>query len=251
MATTESIRGLASERRALREYLDLLGSPTYRGVGLPRGEGRTVIVLPGLFGNDFYLTPLRKWLRRLGYRPELSMVGVNAGCANRLLDRVSSRVLPRLKAEREIAIIGHSRGGMLGKAVAVELGERVSHFIALGSPLGGMLRLGSEGFAALARAGPDQQKVASPGVMRAGQSAMRLLDPDCDAPMCGCEYMRAVLSPWSVNTRLTAIYSPQDPIVHPEACRLSGARNIEVSGSHGGLVVNKAAFEHMAIALAE
>ena len=178
------------------------------------------------------------------------MVGVNAGCADRLLAKVSGRLLPRLEAEEEVAIIGHSRGGMLGKALAAQLGERVSHFVALGSPLGGMLSMGPEDFTALAGQAAGGSRVANPSVVQAGQNAMRLLDPDCSAPMCGCDYMTALLSPWPVATRKTAIYSREDPIVPPLACRLDGADNVEISGSHGGLVVNAGAFEHIADALA-
>src|SRR5207247_1759039 len=47
----------------------LLVEPVFWGVGVRRGDGRPVLVLPGLYGGDRYLSPLRDWLRRIGYSP--------------------------------------------------------------------------------------------------------------------------------------------------------------------------------------
>ena len=69
---------LRREAAALAELAALQRDPAYLGVGLPRGDGRLVLVLPGLFGNDFYLQPLHHWLRRLGYRSAHSTLLVNA-----------------------------------------------------------------------------------------------------------------------------------------------------------------------------
>jgi len=50
----------------------LLIEPVFWGFGVRRGDGRPVLVLPGLYGGDRYLGPLRDWLRRIGYSPCLS-----------------------------------------------------------------------------------------------------------------------------------------------------------------------------------
>ena len=57
------------ESRALGELAALHSSPVFWGRDVKRGDGRLVIVVPGLFGNDVYLGPLRDWLRRMGYQP--------------------------------------------------------------------------------------------------------------------------------------------------------------------------------------
>lgn len=243
---------LASEGRALGEYWQLLRDPVYRGRGVPRGDGRLVLVLPGLFGNDFYLRPLRTWLTRIGYRPVMSMIGINAGCPDRLSRRVLAAFERRLAQDAgDVAIIGHSRGGMLGKRLALALGARCTRFIALGSPVGIVSRAGRDG---LSRLTPGQQDGDSPtvsaSVAGAGRAVMRWLDPDCDAPDCGCDYVDALLAPWPAETEVTSIYSVEDPIVSPAAAAIAGARNIEVSGSHGGLVVNREVYPHIAAALA-
>src|SRR6187401_3130329 len=81
---------LRREAAALGELAALQLDPCFAGIGLPRGDGRTVLVLPGLFGNDFYLQPMHRWLRRIGYRPTPSTLSVNAGCPERLRNQVES-----------------------------------------------------------------------------------------------------------------------------------------------------------------
>ena len=49
--------GLGGEWRASVEFGRLLTDPVYYGIGVPRGDGRPVVVVPGLFANDLYLEP--------------------------------------------------------------------------------------------------------------------------------------------------------------------------------------------------
>jgi pimeloyl-ACP methyl ester carboxylesterase len=249
-----SERSLASEARAFAEFADLRRDPVYRGAGVARGDGRLVLVLPGLFGNDAYLNPLRGWLRRIGYRPAMSMIAINAGCPERLSRQVEQAFARRLRGySGTVAIIGHSRGGMLGKALATRLGERCACFIALGSPVGSVMRAGPDGLAQLAAGASSTaaQSVAAPAVVEAGRAAMRWFDPDCNSPLCGCSYVRDLLAPLPSTTRTFAIYSSEDPIVSPNACPIDGAVNLEVRGTHSGLPVNRAVYRHIAAALAE
>ncbi len=254
-----SEQSMLSEARALSEYWQLQADPVFHGRTSPRGQGRVVLVLPGLFGTDFYLYPLRTWLTRIGYTPIMSNIGINAGCSRRLLDRVYDTLPPTLTAAaNDIAIIGHSRGGMLGKALINRLENRVSHFITIGSPLGGMLRGGQAGLADLAAGSAAGNSagsaagspVASEAVVNAGRAAMRLLDPDCDSPLCGCQYIDDLLTPLPEKVKVTAIYSSDDPVVASHACLIDGAENIEVTGSHSGLFVNRHVYPHIASALA-
>lgn len=244
---------LAGETRAWSEYRALQADPVYRGEGVARGDGQLVLVLPGLFGNDLYLQPLRSWLRRIGYRPVMSHIALNAGCPERIKARVARSLARQLAGhDGDVAIIGHSRGGMLGRALAARLGARCRCFVALGSPVGALLRSGRDGLAALAGSGrvPAGEGVAAPAVVDAGRRAMRLLSPRCEFPLCGCAYLDELLQPLPASTRLYAIYSTEDPVVAPAASPIPGAVNIEVTGSHSGLVVNRAVYRHLGAVLA-
>ena len=86
-------------------------------------------------------------------------------------------------------------------------------------------------------------------VLQASNTARQLLDPECRFPDCGCEFvanMRASLAP---ETTVLSIYSREDPIVAPQASIVTGARNVEVSGTHLGLVYNPAVYRELARSL--
>ena len=61
------------------EFGLLLADPIYWGVGGPRGDRHSVLVLPGLFAGDGYLEPLHRWLLRVGYTPVRSGLKRNPG----------------------------------------------------------------------------------------------------------------------------------------------------------------------------
>ena len=238
-------RGVEGEARAAIELARLTADPLFWGVGAPRGDGRPVLVFPGLFGNDFYLAPLHGWLARIGYRPVVSRIAFNAGCAD-VARRQGQAELGRLALERDtpVAIIGHSRGGLLGRAVAAALGDRVSHLALLGSPIAvaGMLARG---------AFRPEDAPAAEFVVQAGTRVRARLSPDCTFPTCGCQYVRDLTTPLAPGTRVLSVYSRDDPIVQPQASRLSGATEVEVTGSHSGLANNVAAYRALATFLAE
>jgi hypothetical protein len=78
------------------------------GANEERGDGRVVMVIPGLFGGDFYLEPLRAWLRRIGYTAIRSTLTVNAGCLLRLRDQVQAQLVEwQRRKTGPLALIGH------------------------------------------------------------------------------------------------------------------------------------------------
>ena len=232
---------LRREAAALGELAALQLDPCFAGVGLPRGDGRTVLVLPGLFGNDFYLQPLHRWLRRIGYRPASSTLSVNAGCPDRLRTQVETG-LRRTRRRRPgpSALIGHSRGGKLAWASASRLQGEASHLVLLGSPAPAVVA------ATRLASGVDYAKVAASPVAAAGRQSLKLLDPDCTVPECGCPYTDDLRRDLSDDTRVLAIFSRDDQIVAPAACQVPGATNLEVRGTHSGLVYNRAVYPPVA-----
>ena len=220
--------------------------PCFAGVGLPRGDGRTVLVLPGLFGNDFYLQPLHRWLRRIGYSPTASTLSINAGCPERLTSQVESHLRrSRRRHPGPVALVGHSRGGLLAWAIASRLQGEASHLALLGSPAPAVVA------ATRAASGVDYARVATSTVAAAGRQSLKLLDPDCTVPECGCPYTADLRRDLSAETRVIAIYSRDDQIVTPGACEVRGATNVEVGGTHSGLVYNRAVYPPLARFLAD
>lgn len=245
MTTQDERTFLAGEWRAAGEFAQLVADPIYYGVGVPRGDGRLVLVLPGLFGNDLYLEPLHIWLRRIGYRPVRSALAINAGCPERLSRQVEIGLHRRMQSRPgRAALIGHSRGGILATAIAARLQEQASHLILLGSPSGALVRTLRRRSALSADAVPARRSVAE-----ASNRARRLLDPDCDFPDCGCPFPADLRRPLSSGTRIVSVYSRDDPIVPPWASSVAGARNVEVTGTHSGLVYNRVVYQEIAAIL--
>jgi pimeloyl-ACP methyl ester carboxylesterase len=122
--------------RPATEFGLLLADPIYWGLGVPRGDGRPVMVLPGLFAGDGYLQPLRDWLGRNGYAPVKSGIERNPGWSTEVIDGLAEIALAEhRRSRRRVTIIGHSMGGLQGRSVAARLPQIVRHVIALGSPL--------------------------------------------------------------------------------------------------------------------
>ena len=81
------------------EIFILHATPVYYGLGVPRGDGSAVIIIPGFLGTDLYLTELHAWLRRIGYRPYFSGIGINAECPNLLIQRRLNQTIERALTE--------------------------------------------------------------------------------------------------------------------------------------------------------
>ena len=235
----------ARETLAVGELMHLVTDPVYRGVDVLRGDGRLVLVLPGLFANDLYLHPLRKWLRRVGYRPVRSTLAINVGCPERLCEQIEDQLSSqRGRHDGPVAIIGHSRGGILARAIAARLQADAATLVLLGSPVGAILRMPSWTAAEIAADPPASRRMAD-----AGARFRTLIDPDCDVPECGCPFPPDLRRPLHPSTRVVSIYSRADPTVPASACPVDGARNVEVGGTHSGLAFNRDVYRELAAAL--
>jgi triacylglycerol lipase len=120
----------------LAEFWLLFQDPVYWGWGVRRGDGHSVVLLPGLFAGDRSLEPLRNWLRRMGYRPVRSGLDRNPGWSEELVDELGELVEREFgRSGRRVTIIGQSMGGLMGRSVAIRRPHTTRHVITLGSPL--------------------------------------------------------------------------------------------------------------------
>jgi pimeloyl-ACP methyl ester carboxylesterase len=229
-----------AETRWMLELARLLGDPVWRGVGIPRGDSRPVVLLPGFMGGDQTLSVLAAWLRRLGYRPKLCGFVTNAGCSDRTLDRVERRVEGLWRTDgRRVALIGHSRGGHFARALAARRPDCVSHAISMGADLQGMFGASAPTLLAVDIA---RRVVHASG--RARRDA-------CLSRHCGCPFSHDFARAFPFEqVRLTSIYSKGDGVVHWQCQVIPQADCVEVTGSHVGLVFNRKVYRALACALA-
>ena len=128
------------ETRWALEASRLLADPVFHGRGVPRGDGRPVILMPGFGAGDQTMLVLAAWLRRIGYRPQLCGFVTNTGCSDRAVDRVERRIEMLHETHGcRVALIGHSRSGHYVRALGHRRPELVSHAISIGAGLRGML----------------------------------------------------------------------------------------------------------------
>ena len=228
------------ETRWALELSRLLVDPVLRGLDVPRGDGRPVILLPGFGGGDQTLLMLAAWLRRLGYRPSLCGFVVNLGCSDRALDRVDRRLAAvHGKHGRRVALIGHSRGGHYVRALAHRRPELVSHAVSIGAGLRGMLSTSY----------PTQ--LAAAAARRAALRSGRARSPLCLTQECDCAFTHDFSGPFPAGrVHLTSIYSREDGVVHWQSALVPYGSCVEVTGSHVGLVFNRKTYRAIAATLA-
>jgi pimeloyl-ACP methyl ester carboxylesterase len=216
--------------RAMGEFAALLAaSPVL--MTAKRGDGHSVLVLPGFSATDLSTTCLRAYLTYLGYRSEEWSLGRNLGY--RMLGKEQARLRARVEevaadSGQKISIIGWSLGGVMARQMAREHPELIRQVITLGAPFTGDPRATSiRGYYELA-------------------SGERL-----DAPETRLAWEANRAAP---TVPATSIYSKTDGITAWRNCleeESETAENIEIFGSHMGLTVNPMALYAIADRLAQ
>jgi triacylglycerol lipase len=230
-----------AESRSVLELSRLLVDPVFAGrSGLPRGDGRPVVLLPGFLAGDQTLAVMGTWLRRLGYAPRVCGFVANVDCSDRALQRVERQVSALYRRDgRRVAVIGHSRGGHFARAIGARAPERVSHAVSLGADLRGLVGISAPTLAAVA------------AVRRGLALTRRSRAPLCFTAECTCDFARDYGRPFpSAQVRLTSIYSKNDGVVRWEGAVVPEADCVEVTGSHVGLAFNRKVYRAIAEALA-
>jgi pimeloyl-ACP methyl ester carboxylesterase len=187
----------------------------------PRGDGHSVLVLPGFTAGDRSTAVLRRTLRELGYNAHPWRMGQNLGMGHDLRERLRARVAELVeRRDAKLSIVGWSLGGIYAREIAKAAPDLVRQVITLGSPFADINRANH------ARAIFD---FFSRGQASRDEAAERRRE----------SFAARLRLPPSVPT--TAIFTKTDGVVHWRAClEQEGpfAENIEVSGSHCGLGMN-------------
>ncbi|BCW88603.1 hypothetical protein sos41_17440 [Alphaproteobacteria bacterium SO-S41] len=194
---------------------------------LPRGDGQTVLVIPGFLTNDGTTGRLRRFLSSLGYRAEGWQSGLNLGPRTKSIECLKERVAALAEASGgKIAVAGVSLGGVFAREIAKMMPEQVGVVATLCSPV--------------------QLPVPTP-LAPFVWMLQRWFDQGLVAGVSG--------EPVMPGQKLLAVYSRDDGIVQWEACVPPAGDNvtaIEVSGaSHTTIGSNPGAQSVLAHFLAD
>ena len=228
------------ESRFGLEAAALRRSPVFDGLGVPPGERRPVLLIPGFMAGDLSLGTMSSWLRRAGYCTHRAGMRANFACSEEACRRLEERLEHMAERHDErVIVIGQSRGGMFAKALAARRPELVEGIVTLGSPIMSQLSVHP---LVLAHVG----LVGALGTVRGpGMFSLSCLRGKC------CEPFRAAIEgPFPDDVTFVALYSKSDGIVHWKSCLDPAADElVEVSTSHCGMGVNAQAFLAVANAL--
>ena len=232
---TGSAAPLRGELRYGLELARLFADPIFRRPAR-RAPQPPVLLVPGFMAGDGSLGVLAGWLRRRGSRTARAGILLNADCAERAVTGLESRL--RSLAEETgtpVTLIGQSRGGELGRVVALRNPDLVETLVMLGSPVLAPLDVGRAVLGtvrSVARLGD----LGVPG----------LFSSECGDGAC-CKRFRAdLVAPLPAGVRAVSIYSRSDGIVSWEACLDRSAEPVEVESSHTGMSVNSPVYRVLA-----
>ena len=223
------------------DWVALHASPVYYGIGVPRGDGAPVVVIPGFLGNDDYLREMYYWLRRIGYKPYYSRIGRNAECPDILTTRLLA-TMDKAYAEtgRPLHLIGHSLGGLVARSAAIRRPDQVAQVISLATPFRDI------------RVHPIVLAIA--GFVRGrilDRQGERTVEKECYTGSCTCEFATSLQQDVPDSVSRTAIYTQTDGVIDWRSCvEEEPELNIKVTGTHTGLAFNPQVYRRVAKLLA-
>lgn len=194
-----------------------------------QGDGHPVLVLPGFTADDVATAPFRKALALRGHDTHGWGLGRNVGPQDHLYTG-AARLLRRLADQYggKVSVVGWSLGGLYARELARDYPEIVRSVITMASPF--RLRSGDR-----ARATGLYHRLAPYDPRFVGHLAPEQHRPPIQPPV-------------------TSLYVRTDGIVRWHMCiEIEGPKteNIEVVGTHSGLMFNVAAIVAIADRLAQ
>jgi triacylglycerol lipase len=228
--TADFVPGRAAERaerRAYRSFVRLIG----RRVAQPTvGDAPPVALVPGFISGDVSLTYLGRQLRRAGLRTFRSELGANLGCTDAMVTRLVRRLEMVVAAEgRPVAVVGHSRGGMIVNLAARRRPDLVAGVVVLCAPVTGTLTVA------------PHVRTQLEFLFRLHRRGLRwVIAEDCVRGSCAEQVVAEFLAPFPAGVPYTSVYTRNDAIVDWRTCLDPAAELIEVPSSHTGMTTDPA-----------
>ena len=238
--TVPHIPPLWRETRFGFELAELRRSPVYRGHGVPGGDSRAVMLIPGFLAGDGSLATMTHWLRQNGYHTRRAGIRANVGCSKEACERLEARLEGFAEhTGQKVSIVGQSRGGVFARALAVRRPDLVEGIVTLGSPTVSQLRI-------------HPLVLAQVGVVSALGTFAKvpgLFTWNCLRGACCEEFRESITGPFPEDVGYVAMYSRSDGVVDWHSCLDTAAQLVEVGASHCGMSVSAQVYREVGFAL--
>lgn len=186
------------------------------------------ILVPGFISGDFSLTVLARHVRRQGQRTFASGIGANLGCTDAMVERLIGRLDEVAAAEgRPVALVGHSRGGMIVKLAAQRRPDLVAAVVALSAPVTGTLSVA-----------PHVRKQLELLFRLQARGFDGVIGQDCVTGECAARIAEELDRPFPAGLPYVSVYSRSDAIIDWRTCLDPAAELIEVHASHTGMATD-------------
>lgn len=211
-----------AEFRAYASMIKLFGRAVDQP---PPGAAVPAILVPGFISGDVSLVALARHLRRAGHRTFRSELGANLGCTDEMVRRLLRRV-ERVAADkgRRIALVGHSRGGMIVKLAAQRRPDLVAGIVVLSAPVTSTLSVA-----------PHVRKQLELLFRLHRRGLARMISEDCVIGECGTRIATELDEPFPADVAYTSVYSQSDAIIDWHTCVDPAAECVAADCSHTGM----------------
>ncbi len=196
----------------------------------PSGGGASAILIPGFLAGDPSLTRMAKWLKAGDFSLIRSGIRWNVDCLEDTVSSVEARLEAAVEKEgRRALVIGQSRGGVVGRVLAVRRPDLVETLVTLGSPLRSQTAVHPRVWLSIGMVG-GLGSLGVPG----------LLSHTCSNGDCCRESREQIGAEFPEDVRFISFYSRGDNIVRYESCLDPAAEQVEIASSHLGMGVDAA-----------
>jgi poly(3-hydroxybutyrate) depolymerase len=147
-----------------------------------------------------------------------------------MVQRLVDRLARVVEGEgRPVAVVGHSRGGMIVKLAALRRPELVAGIVVLAAPVTGSLSVA-----------PHVRKQLELLFRLHGRGFTRVIGPDCVIGECAERVVAELESPFPAGVTYTSVYSRTDAIINWRTCLDPQAEQVEVACGHTAMSTDPA-----------